>query len=138
MSASLIPIALLTACLYNVWDCCGRERSDVVLPIHGDPNVQEGVMASLQQELDALKADGLYRWLRQIEGPQGPWVQVGGRKTIVLASSDYLGLASHQRLKEAARRAIDRYGCSASAARLISGNHDRHPALEERLARLKR
>src|SRR3972149_1241277 len=138
MSASLIPVALLTSYLYNAWDCCGCERRHVVVPSHVDPNVQEGVMASLQQELDALRADGLYRWLRQIEGPQGPWMQGGGKKTIVLASSDYLGLASPQRLKEAARRAIDRYGCSASAARLISGNHDRHPALEERLARLKR
>ena len=108
-----------------------------MLPIHGNSNVQEGVMASLQQELDALKADGLYRWLRQIEGPQGPWMKVDGRKTIVLASSDYLGLASHPRLKEAARQAIDRYGCSASAARLISGNHDLYPQLEERLARFK-
>src|SRR3972149_9846541 len=131
MSASLIPVALLTTCLYNAWDCCGRERRHGVLPIHGDPNVQEGVMASLQQELDALKVDGLYRWLRQIEGPQGPWMQVDGRKTIVLASSDHLGLASTPRLKEAARRAIDRYGCSASAARLISGNHDPYPPLGE-------
>ena len=108
-----------------------------MLPIRGDSNLQEGVMASLQQELDALRADGLYRWLRQIEGPQGPWMQVDGRKTIVLASSDYLGLASHPRLKDAARQAIDRYGCSASAARLISGNHDLYPRLEERLARFK-
>src|SRR3990172_13331669 len=122
MSASLIPIALLTTCLYNAWDRCGCERRRVVLPSHVDSNVQEGVMASLQQELDALKADGLYRWLRPIEGPQGPWMQVDGRKAIVLSSSDYLGLASHPRLKEAARQAIDRYGCSASAARLISGN----------------
>lgn len=137
MSALLIPVALLTSYLYNAWGRCGCERRHVVLPIHGNSNVQEGVMAPLQQELDALKADGLYRWLRQIEGPQGPWMQVDGRKTIVLASSDYLGLASHPRLKEAARQAIDRYGCSASAARLISGNHDLYPQLEERLARFK-
>jgi 8-amino-7-oxononanoate synthase len=108
-----------------------------MLPIHGDSNLQEGVMASLQEELDALRADGLYRWLRQVQGAQGPRMQVDGKETIVLASSDYLGLASHPRLKEAARRAIDRYGCSASAARLISGNHDLYPQLEDRLARFK-
>lgn len=94
-------------------------------------------MASLRLELDALKADGLYRWLRQIEGAQGARVRVDGRDTILLASSDYLGLASHPRLKEAARQAIDRYGCSASAARLISGNHSLYPQLEARLARFK-
>jgi glycine C-acetyltransferase len=99
--------------------------------------VHERVTASLERELDALRADGLYRWLRQIEGPQGPRMRVDGRETIILAGSDYLGLASHPRLKEAARRAIDRYGCSASAARLISGNHDLYPQLENRLARFK-
>jgi 8-amino-7-oxononanoate synthase len=108
-----------------------------MVPIHGDPRLQEDIMASLQQELDELKADGLYRWLRRIEGAQGPWMRVDGRRTIVLASSDYLGLASHPRLKEAARAAIDRHGCSASAARLISGNHCLYPKLEERLARFK-
>jgi 8-amino-7-oxononanoate synthase len=64
-------------------------------------------------------------------------MRVDGRETIILAGSDYLGLASHPRLKEAARRAIDQYGCSASAARLISGNHDLYPQLENRLARFK-
>lgn len=108
-----------------------------MLPTQDGPRVQEAVTASLQGELDALRADGLYRWLRQVQGAQGPRMQVDGKETIVLASSDYLGLASHPRLKEAARQAIDRYGCSASAARLISGNHDLYPQLEERLARFK-
>jgi len=94
-------------------------------------------MGSLRRELDGLRADGLYRWLRRIEGAQGVRIQVDGREAILFASSDYLGLASHPRLKEAARQAIDRYGCSASAARLISGNHSLYPQLEERLARFK-
>src|SRR3990170_5308268 len=102
-----------------------------------DPDSQEGVTASFQRELDAIKAEGLYRWLRRIEGPPGPRMRVDGREVIILAGSDYLGLASHPRLKEAARQAIDRYGCSASAARLISGNHDLYPQLEERLGRFK-
>jgi 8-amino-7-oxononanoate synthase len=62
---------------------------------------------------------------------------VDGREAILFASSDYLGLASHPRLKDAARRAIDRYGCSASAARLISGNHSLYAQLEEGLAFFK-
>jgi len=108
-----------------------------LIPTREGSDVHERVTASLERELDALRADGLYRWLRQIEGPQGPRMRVDGRETIILAGSDYLGLASHPRLKEAARRAIDRYGCSASAARLISGNHALYPQLENRLARLK-
>jgi len=108
-----------------------------MIPTREGSDVHERVTASLERELDALRADGLYRWLRQIEGAQGPRMRVDGTETIVLAGSDYLGLASHPRLKEAARRAIDQYGCSASAARLISGNHDLYPQLENRLARFK-
>ncbi|MBI3781087.1 MAG: 8-amino-7-oxononanoate synthase [candidate division NC10 bacterium] len=108
-----------------------------MIPTREGSDVHERVTAPLERELDALRADGLYRWLRQIEGAQGPRMRVDGRDTIVLAGSDYLGLASHPRLKEAARRAIDRYGCSASAARLVSGNHDLYPQLENRLARFK-
>src|SRR6202795_5086482 len=104
-----------------------------MIPTREGSDVHERVTASLERELDALRADGLYRWLRQIEGAQGPRMRVDGTDTIVLAGSDYLGLASHPRLKEAARRAIDQYGCSASAARLISGNHDLYPQLENRL-----
>jgi 8-amino-7-oxononanoate synthase len=108
-----------------------------MIPTREGSDVRERVTASLERELDALRADGLYRWLRQIEGAQGPRMRVDGRETIVLAGSDYLGLSSHPRLKDAARRAIDQYGCSASAARLISGNHDLYPQLENRLARFK-
>ncbi len=108
-----------------------------MIPTREELDAQEGVTASLQRELDTLRSDGLYRWLRKIDGAIGPRMRVDGRETIVLAGSDYLGLASHPRLKEAARRAIDRYGCSASAARLISGNHDLYPQLEGRLARFK-
>jgi 8-amino-7-oxononanoate synthase len=103
-----------------------------------DAGHPSSLVESLRQELDALQADGLYRWLRQVEGGRGPRILVDGREAILFASSDYLGLASHPRLKEAARRAIDRDGCSASAARLISGNHTLHAELEEGLASLKR
>lgn len=106
-------------------------------PTHHKSGLVKNMMASLQRELDTLKADGLYRWLRHMEGPLGPRMRVDGREAIVLAGSDYLGLASHPRLKEAACQAINRYGCGASAARLISGNHDLYPQVEERLARFK-
>lgn len=108
-----------------------------MLPRPNESKTRLSVMASLRRELDALRSDGLYRWLRQVECAQGPRMRVDGRDSINFASSDYLGLASHPRLMQAAREAIDRYGCSASAARLISGNHPLYPQLEDRLASFK-
>src|SRR5574341_1128589 len=101
------------------------------------PPLHDNVVQSLQRELDSLKAEGLHRWLRQVDGPHGPRIYVNGKEAIHLAGSDYLGLASHPRLKKAACEATLRYGCGVAAARLISGNHDLYPQLEARLARFK-
>lgn len=101
------------------------------------PHRRDDTVQSLQRELDGLKADGLYRWLRQVDSLQGPRIRVDGNDAIHLAGSDYLGLACHPRLKQAACQATMRYGCSVAAARLISGNHDLYPQLEARLARFK-
>ncbi|KAB2961044.1 MAG: hypothetical protein F9K13_02365 [Candidatus Methylomirabilis oxygeniifera] len=56
-------------------------------------HVRDGMVQSLQRELDSLKAEGLHRWLRQVDGPQGSRISVDGREVIHLAGSDYLGLA---------------------------------------------
>jgi 8-amino-7-oxononanoate synthase len=101
------------------------------------PHLHDDTVQSLQRELDGLKADGLYRWLRQVDNLQGPQIRVDGKDAIHLAGSDYLGLACHPRLKQAACQATMRYGCSVAAARLISGNHDLYPQLEAQLARFK-
>lgn len=92
------------------------------------------VMEFLREELDRLKQEDSYRWLRRVEGEQGPWMKVDGRDVVMLCSSNYLGLASHPKLKEAAIEAAKQYGTSASAARLISGNVELYERLEERLA----
>jgi 8-amino-7-oxononanoate synthase len=110
------------------------------MPSHNAPERETArarLLRSLEQELEALEQEGLYRRLRAIEGRGGTRVVVDGREAILLASSDYLGLASHPRLKAAALRAIAGSGCSASAARLISGNHGLYPRLEGQLARFK-
>jgi len=91
-------------------------------------------MEFLHEELERLKREGSYRWLRCIEGGQGARMRVDGREVVMLASSNYLGLSSHPRLKKAAIEAIEQYGVSASAARLISGNVELYHRLEERLA----
>jgi 8-amino-7-oxononanoate synthase len=94
-----------------------------------------------QDVIRQLKADGLFRSLRRVEpdplGRSGR-LMIEGRSVILLASNNYLGLADHPRVKEAAAAAIQRYGFGSGASRLISGNASPHAALEERIARFKR
>ena len=90
-----------------------------------------------EESLKRLARDHLLRTLRRVEGEQGPWVSVDGRKVLLLSSNNYLGLANHPKVKIAAAAAIDRYGVGAGAARLISGNTPLHEELEHRLAQFK-
>lgn len=72
-----------------------------------------------------------------MEGAAGPRMQVDGREVIVLCSSNYLGLATHPRLKAAAIEATNRLGVCSAASRLISGNNELYVTLEDRLAVFK-
>ena len=94
-------------------------------------------MNFISEELENLKSSGLYRTLRTIEGPQGPRVKIDGKDIVLLCSNNYLGLADHPRLKEAAIKAIERYGVGSGASRLVSGTMKLHEELEERIARFK-
>jgi glycine C-acetyltransferase len=95
-------------------------------------------LAFLDDELAGLRARGLYRWPRELAGEQAPVCVYDGRRVINLCSNNYLGLANHPRLKEAARRAIDAYGVGSGAVRTIAGNMAIHQVLERRLAAFKR
>ena len=88
-------------------------------------------------ELERRRAAGLLRRLRPIDGPQDPWVTIEGRRVLLLCSNNYLGLATHPALREAAARAARDWGVGAGASRLISGSLRLHEALEEQLAALK-
>jgi 8-amino-7-oxononanoate synthase len=88
-------------------------------------------------ELRRIHESGLYRRLRRVENEQGPTLILDGREVINLSSNNYLGLANHPALAEAAKKAIDRYGCGSGASRLISGNMALHEELEHRLAAFK-
>jgi len=92
----------------------------------------------IQSELNQLKNRGLYRALRQVEGEQGPTLILDGQEVLNFSSNNYLGLANHPALGEAAKEAIDRYGCGSGASRLISGNMTLHTELEKKIAELKR
>ena len=94
-------------------------------------------MTEIQERLDEIRDRGLYRKLRLISGPQGPRVLLDGRPVLLLCSNNYLGLADHPRVREAAAEAAMRYGVGAGASRLISGNMTIHRRLEEQLAQFK-
>lgn len=89
------------------------------------------------EELSKLTASGLKRTLKLVEGPQGPSVILNGKNVILLCSNDYLGLANHPLVKEAAIKAIEKYGFGAGASRLVSGNMEPHMMLEERIRLFK-
>jgi 8-amino-7-oxononanoate synthase len=93
--------------------------------------------AGIEEELRAIKAGSLYRTLRRVDNEQGPILLLDGREVINFSSNNYLGLANHIALAEAAKKAIDRYGSSSAASRLISGNMALHEELENRLAEFK-
>jgi glycine C-acetyltransferase/8-amino-7-oxononanoate synthase len=88
--------------------------------------------------LDALARRALLRQLRIIDSAAGPEVEMAGRRVLLLASNNYLDLAAHPRVTEAAIQAIRRYGVGAGASRLISGTLRPHRELEEHLAGFKR
>lgn len=91
----------------------------------------------IEKELQELHQAGLYRSLLPVEGVEGPFVKIGGKKYLCFCSNDYLGLAGHPRIKRAAQEAIERYGWGTGASRLVSGNTTIHEALEVELAHFK-
>jgi 8-amino-7-oxononanoate synthase len=91
-------------------------------------------MKDLAADLEARRADELYRRRQVIEGPQGVEVRIEGRSYLAFCSNDYLGLANHPEVVAAFHRGLDAYGAGSGAAHLISGHTRAHHALEEELA----
>lgn len=83
-----------------------------------------------------IKAEGIYPYFRAIESEQSTVVTMKGRQVLMFGSNSYLGLANHPRIKEAAKKAIDKYGTSCSGSRFLNGTLDIHLELEEKLAKL--
>ncbi len=94
-------------------------------------------MTEIQTRLSELKGLGLYRRTRLVSGPQGPNVVLDGRPVTLLCSNNYLGLADHTRVQEAAADAAMRWGVGAGASRLVSGTMTIHSRLEQKLAAFK-
>ena len=94
-------------------------------------------MNEIEERLRDIRGRGLYRRMRVVSGPQGPRVLLDGRPVLLLCSNNYLGLADHPQVREAAAEAAMRYGAGAGASRLVSGNMTIHRRLEEQLAEFK-
>jgi 8-amino-7-oxononanoate synthase len=92
------------------------------------------VAAIAAETLAAIRARGTHRRMRVLEGAQAPRMIVDGREVLLFAGSNYLDLAAHPEVAEAAGRAAREWGCAAGGSRLINGNLALHEALEEELA----
>ena len=95
-------------------------------------------MDAVAEHLAEIERLGLTRRLRMVSGPQGPTVLLDGQPVLLLCSNNYLGLADHPRVREAAAEAAMRWGVGAGASRLVSGTMTIHRRLEERLAEFER
>ena len=91
----------------------------------------------IQDELQNLKDSGLYNRIRTLSSPQGAWLIVDGKRTLNFCSNNYLGLANHPHVTQAAREAVEKYGVGPAAVRTIAGTMDIHLELEQRMAAFK-
>ena len=91
----------------------------------------------LSRRLALLRERGLHRELLRVDSPPGPRLAAGGKPFLNFASNDYLGFANHPLLKEAAARAVEKFGAGAGASRLIVGSLAPFHELEESLAAFK-
>ncbi|MCO4097431.1 glycine C-acetyltransferase [Macrococcoides canis] len=97
----------------------------------------KALQSFLTERLDELKNNGLYNEINVVQGPNGAKIKIDGKELINLSSNNYLGLATHERLKKVAKEAVDSHGVGAGAVRTINGTLDLHVQLEEKLAEFK-
>jgi len=96
--------------------------------------MNQALVQRLAGELEEIHLSGLYKRERLIESPQGPEICVDGRQVINLCANNYLGLSSHPKVLEAAKKYIDRRGFGLSSVRFICGTQDIHKELEAKLS----
>jgi 7-keto-8-aminopelargonate synthetase-like enzyme len=99
--------------------------------------VTSTAQAFIERRLEAIRRRNLFRQVTPLDHGTAPWIIIGERRLLNLSSNNYLGLADHPRLKEAAIAAVRDYGCGTGASRLITGTTPLHEQLEQRLAAFK-
>src|SRR6202158_4254880 len=92
----------------------------------------------LKPQLDDLRAKGLYKRERQLQGPQGAAIRVAGKEVVNFCANNYLGLANHPAIVEAAHEGLRKFGYGLSSVRVICGTQDAHKELEKGLAEFLR
>ncbi len=92
----------------------------------------------IYEQSQEMKASGYYFFFRKLESPQDSEVIIKGRRVIMIGSNNYLGLTNHPRVKEAAIKAIEKYGTGCAGSRFLNGTLEIHEDLEEKLARFFR
>jgi len=97
-----------------------------------------GKCAKATEYESGLKESGSYFFFRKLESPQDSEVVVNGKRVIMIGSNNYLGLTNHPRVKEAALKAIEKYGSGCAGSRFLNGNLEIHEELEKKLARFFR
>ena len=89
---------------------------------------------NIEKELQNLKDAGKFKVERELEGAQGPEVEINSREVLMFASNNYLGLANHPEILQSAKDAMDKYGFGLSSVRFIAGTETIHKILEKKLA----
>jgi len=95
----------------------------------------QSILSKYDAPQKAMRA-GIYPYFREIESDQDTVVTINGQKVLMFGSNSYLGLTNHPKIKEAAKKAIDKYGTGCAGSRFLNGTLDIHIKLEERLADL--
>lgn len=93
------------------------------------------LIEDVESELGNLREGGKFKVERELEGAQGPEVEIGGKKVLMFASNNYLGLANHREIISSVKESLDTYGFGLSSVRFISGTETIHKQLEEKLAK---
>jgi glycine C-acetyltransferase len=96
--------------------------------------MNENFVSRIGTELDEIRSAGLFKTERIIESPQGPEIMVGGKIVLNFCANNYLGLSSHPKVTEAAKKYIDHRGFGMSSVRFICGTQDIHKELEAKIS----
>lgn len=96
--------------------------------------MNDKLVQRIASELEEIKTAGLFKTERIIESPQGPEITVNGRKVLNFCANNYLGLSSHPKVLEAAKKYIDQRGFGMSSVRFICGTQDIHKELEQKIS----
>ncbi|HUR12008.1 MAG TPA: glycine C-acetyltransferase [Flavitalea sp.] len=97
--------------------------------------MNENLVKRIATELDEIKGAGLFKNERIIESPQGAEIIVNGKKVLNFCANNYLGLSSHPKVLEAAKKYIDKRGFGMSSVRFICGTQDIHKELEQKISK---